>query len=133
MKPNYIIKDNEIYKISGDKEAVKIEINNGVIETTKETVKYDKTKDFAYSLFEIKAKFSKLFEPQYESIENEDEYLQIIEEKDATISKLNAKIKELEVIIENLTKELEEIKASKDSEDESEKPQNEDESEKDAE
>lgn len=121
MKPNYIIKDNEIYKISGDKEAVKIEINNGVIETTKETVKYDKTKDFAYSLFEIKAKFSQLFEPQYESIENEDEYLQIIEEKDATISKLNAKIKELEVIIENLTKELEEIKASKDAEDESEK------------
>lgn len=133
MKPNYIVKDNEIYKISGDKEAVKIEINNGVIETTKETVKYDKTKDFAYSLFEIKAKFSKLFEPQYESIENEDEYLQIIEEKDATISKLNAKIKELEEIIENLTKELEEIKASKETENKSETPQNEDETEKDAE
>lgn len=112
MKPIYIIKDNKIYQLINDKEAVEIIIEDGVATKGKEKVKYEKS-DFLYTFFEIKAKFSDLFEANEEVFENE-EFEEIIKEKDKTIAELKARVKELENIVENLTKELEEIKSSKD-------------------
>lgn len=112
MKPIYIIKDGKIYQLINDKEAVEIIIEDGVATKGKEKVKYEKS-DFLYTFFEIKAKFSDLFETNEEAFENE-EFEEVIKEKDKTIAELKARVKELENIVENLTKELEEIKLSND-------------------
>lgn len=114
MKAIYIIKDNKIYEVINEKEAVEIEINDGVASKTKNKVKYDSKNDFLYTFFEIKAKFSPLFETNEEIFEDE-EFNKVIEEKDRTIAELKARVRELEEIVDNLTKQLEEYQASKET------------------
>jgi len=62
MNTNYIVKNNKIYEVVGEKEAVIINIVDGIPKKGKETIEYDSANDFAYAFFEIKAKYSYLFE-----------------------------------------------------------------------
>lgn len=66
MQTTYIIKDNNIYEVIGENEAVKIDIVKGVPKKGKETVEYNPATDFPYAFFEIRAKYSYLFEQQEE-------------------------------------------------------------------
>ena len=66
MNTNYIVKNNKIYEVVGDKEAIIVNIVNGIPKKGKETVEYDAANDFAYAFFEVRAKFSYLFEDSNE-------------------------------------------------------------------
>lgn len=107
MNPIYIIKDGKIYqKLDGGK-AVLVKVKDGVVEPTKEEIEID-ANEFAYTFYEIKAKFNDLFDVADDF--GDDEFNKVIADKDKTIKELKAYIKELEDTIEKLTKELEEYK-----------------------
>ena len=121
METKYIIKDNNIYEVISENKAAKVNVENGVAKINKkETVDFDKDNDFAYAFFEIRAKFAPLFQVEEEEIENAEDYEKIIAEKDSIIASLQAKVQELEELVERLTKELEDIKSTE-PEQESEK------------
>lgn len=80
MQTIYIIKNDKIYEVTGENEAVKIDIVDGVPKRAKETVEYNPAEDFPYAFFEIRAKYSNLFEVPEEEIE-ESEPEEIKEEK----------------------------------------------------
>jgi hypothetical protein len=105
----YIIKNNKIYEISGENKATQIEIINGVAKKTKETIEYNSKEDFAYTFFEIRAKFSSLFKVEKETFEDNEEYIKTLQEKDLTIKNLKEEI-------EKLTKEINALNKSKKSE-----------------
>ena len=73
MNTNYIVKNNKLYQIIGEKEALIINIVNGIPKKGKETIEYDSVNDFAYAFFEVKAKFSYLFEDSNEIEEKIEE------------------------------------------------------------
>ena len=73
MNAIYIIKNNKIYEVCGEDKAIRIEIINGVPKKGKETVDYDAKSDFLYAFFEIRAKFSHLFENNEDFEEEEIE------------------------------------------------------------
>ena len=94
QKTIYIIKDDKIYEVIGENEAVKIEIVNGVPKKGKETVEYKPAEDFPYAFFEIRAKFSYLFEQPDESFEEESKVEKIEEKPIKSKSKTEAKSEE---------------------------------------
>lgn len=110
MNAIYIIRENEIYELIGGHVAQKLEINDGIPTVTEERIEYNEKEDILYTFAEVKSKLSSLFETKEISLENIDKYKAIIEEKDKTIASLQARIKELEELVDKLTKELEETK-----------------------
>lgn len=92
MIPTFIIKNNKIYKVINLTQAEEIKIENGVIKTTQKIIDYKKGEDFLYALFEIKAKFSDLFQPKEEKNDPE-ELIKEIGNKNKTIDELENKLK----------------------------------------
>lgn len=92
MNPIYIIKDGKIYEKTNGGKAVLVKVKDGVIEPTKEEIEID-ANEFAYTFYEIKAKFNDLFEV---ADDFDDEINKVIADKDKTITELKAYIKELE-------------------------------------
>ena len=90
MQTIYIVKDNKIYEVTGENKAVKLDIVNGIPKKGKDTIEYDPAKDFPYAFFEIKAKFSYLFEQPEEIVEE----TKIEEKKEEKLSKPKSKIEE---------------------------------------
>jgi archaellum component FlaC len=108
MNPRYIIKDGKIYEVIEAGKARLVKVVDGVISPTKEEIEFEPKGEFVYTIFEIKSKFSDLFETADEF--DDEKYNKIIADKDKTINELKAYIKELEETIEKLTKELNEYK-----------------------
>lgn len=78
QKTIYIIKDDKIYEVTSENEAVKVDIVKGIPKKGKETIEYNPAEDFPYAFFEIRAKYSYLFEQPEEIIEKVE---QVKEEK----------------------------------------------------
>lgn len=95
MQPMYIIKNNEIYEVTSEDKAVKINIVNGIAKKSKETIDYEPAKDFLYAFFEIRAKFSYLFEQPEEVEEKKEEIEQPkVKENKKTLEKEKNSIEE---------------------------------------
>lgn len=91
MQTTYIIKDNKIYEVTSEDKAVRINIVDGVAKKTKETTDFDPAKDFAYAFFEIRAKYSYLFEQPQEVEEEQEEIEQPkVKENKKTLEKNNS-------------------------------------------